>query len=279
MSRAITAAFEAAEAAARAAGVVVRPVSGLAELESLDRLLAGIWQGDADGPLLTTELLRALAKSGNYVAGAYDGDTPVGAAVAFFSAPANRELHSHIAGVGPAGAGRGVGFALKLHQRAWALRQGATVISWTFDPLVARNAYFNLAKLGAVPAEYLPNFYGAMHDRINGDDDSDRLLVYWDLLAPAGRPCRARPDTATVALGRAPDGGPLPGASLAGQTVLVAVPEDVEALRRAAADVARRWRVAVRDTLTALLGDGLRFAGFDRDGWYVLTRAPEGRRP
>ncbi|MET8153534.1 GNAT family N-acetyltransferase [Actinoplanes sp. NPDC005259] len=253
-------------------------MSGLAELEALDRLLAGIWQGDAEGPLLTTELLRALAKSGNYVAGAYDGATPVGAAVAFFSAPANRELHSHITGVGPAGAGRGVGYALKLHQRAWALRQGATVISWTFDPLVARNAYFNLAKLGAVPAEYLPNFYGAMHDRINGDDDSDRLLVYWDLLAPAGRPCHARPDTATVALRRGPDGGPLPG-SLHGQTVLVAVPEDVEALRRAAADVAGRWRVAVRDALTALLGDGLRFAGFDRAGWYVLTRAPAGRRP
>ncbi|MEU7905598.1 GNAT family N-acetyltransferase [Actinoplanes sp. NPDC049118] len=285
MSRAIASALEAAESAARAAGVVIRPVSGLAELESLDRLLAGIWQEDPDSPLLTTELLRALAKSGNYVAGAYDGATPVGAAVAFFSAPANRELHSHIAGVGRAGAGRGVGFALKLHQRAWALQQGATVISWTFDPLVARNAYFNLAKLAAVPAAYLPNFYGAMHDRINGDDDSDRLLVYWDLLAPAvvaagaGRRHRcARPETATVALRRGADGGPQPG-SPQGRTVLVAVPEDVEALRREASGVARRWRVAVRDTLTTLLGDGLRFTGFDRDGWYVLTRAAEGRRP
>lgn len=285
MSRAIASVFEAAESAAEAAGVRVRPVSGLDELESLDRLLAGIWQDDADGPLLTTELLRALAKSGNYVAGAYDGDTPVGAAVGFFSAPADRELHSHIAGVGTAGAGRGVGFALKQHQRAWALHHGATMISWTFDPLVARNAYFNLAKLAAVPTEYLPNFYGAMHDRINGDDDSDRLFVRWDLLAPAvvaasaGRPHRpARPDGATVALHRGADGGPRPG-SPHGRTVLVAVPADIETLRREAPEVAGRWRVAVRDTLTALLGDGLRFAGFDRDGWYILTRGAERRRP
>src|SRR5262245_42062925 len=94
----VAAAFEAAETAARAAGVVIRPVSGLAELEALDRVLAGIWQGDDQSPLLTTELLRALAKSGNYVAGAYHGDTPVAASAGFFSAPANRELHSHIAG-------------------------------------------------------------------------------------------------------------------------------------------------------------------------------------
>jgi len=282
VSRAIASVFEAAESAARAAGVRVRSVSGLDELESLDRMLAGIWQASADGPLLTTELLRALTKTGNYVAGAYDGATPVGAAVGFFSAPANRELHSHIAGVGPAGAGRGVGFALKQHQRAWALHQGATMISWTFDPLVARNAYFNLAKLAAVPTEYLPNFYGAMHDRINGDDDSDRLLVRWDLLAPAvvaasaGRPHHcAVPDTATVALGRGADGGPAPSGPLRGNTVLVAVPADIEALRREAPEVAGRWRVAVRDTLTALLGDGLRFAGFDRAGSYVLTRTAE----
>ncbi|MEU4218536.1 GNAT family N-acetyltransferase [Actinoplanes sp. NPDC026623] len=284
MSRAIASVFEAAESVARAAGVRVRTVSGLDELESLDRLLAGIWQEDAGGPLLGTELLRALAKSGNYVAGAYDGATAVGAAAGFFSAPANRELHSHIAGVGPAGAGRGIGFALKQHQRAWALHQGATMISWTFDPLVARNAYFNLAKLAAVPTEYLPNFYGAMHDRINGDQDSDRLLVCWDLLAPAvvaataGRPHHlARPDDATVALRRGPDGGPRPG-SPHGHTVLVAVPGDIEALRREAPEVAGRWRVAVRDTLTTLLGDGLRFAGFHRDGWYVLTRPAAARR-
>jgi predicted GNAT superfamily acetyltransferase len=281
MTEVLTAAQEAADSAARAAGVLVRPVSGLAELTTVDRMLAGIWLEDASGPLLTTELLLALAKSGNYVAGAFDGDTLVGATVAFFAAPADRALYSHIAGVAAGAAGRSVGFALKQHQRCWALQRGIGAIGWTFDPLVARNAYFNLAKLGAVPTEYLPNFYGAMHDRINGDDDSDRLLVRWDLAAPAvvaagaGRPhpC-VRPPAATVALGRSATGGPMPG-SLHGQTVVVAVPEDIEALRGQAPGVARDWRTAVRETLGALLAGGLRVAGFDRDGWYVLTRDTE----
>jgi predicted GNAT superfamily acetyltransferase len=277
----IVAAMEAATAAARAARVLVRPVSSLAELTTLDRMLAGIWQDDASGPLLSTELLRALAKSGNYVAGAFDGGTLVGAAVAFFAAPGERELHSHIAGVSAAAAGRNVGFALKQHQRVWALQRGISTISWTFDPLVARNAYFNLAKLGAVPTEYLANFYGPMHDRINGDEDSDRLMVRWDLAAPtvvsasAGKPVRCvRPPTATVALRRSGTGGPVPG-SFRGQTVVVAVPEDIEGLRRRAPGAAKDWRVAVRETLSTLLADRLRFAGFDRDGWYILTRGPD----
>ncbi|MEU8612768.1 GNAT family N-acetyltransferase [Actinoplanes sp. NPDC048791] len=281
MSRVIVAAMEAATVAARAARVLVRPVHSLAELTTLDRMLAGIWQDDASGPLLSTELLRALAKSGNYVAGAFDGGTLVGAAVAFFAAPGERELHSHIAGVSAAAAGRSVGFALKQHQRVWALQRGISTISWTFDPLVARNAYFNLAKLGAVPTEYLANFYGPMHDRINGDDESDRLMVRWDLAAPAvvsasaGKPVRSvRPPTATVALRRAGNGGPVPG-SFRGQTVVVAVPEDIESLRRRTPGAAKDWRVAVRETLSTLLADRLRFAGFDRDGWYVLTRGSE----
>ena len=281
MSRVIVAALEAAGAAARAARVLVRPVSSLTELATLDRMLAGIWQDDTAEALLTTELLRALAKSGNYVSGAFDGGTLIGGAVAFFAAPGERELHSHIAGVSAGAAGRSVGFAVKQHQRAWALQRGISTVSWTFDPLVARNAYFNLAKLGALPTEYLPNFYGPMHDRINGDDDSDRLLVRWELAAPAvvsasagkARRC-VRPPTAAVALRRSPGGGPVPG-PFRGRTVVVAVPEDIEALRRSAPGAAKDWRVAVRDTLGALLADGLRFAGFDRDGWYVLTRGTE----
>ena len=87
-----------------------------------------------------------------------------------------------------AGLGRSVGFALKVHQRAWALQHDATEIAWTYDPLIRRNAYFNLVKLGAWPAEYLPNFYGGMHDQINGGGDTDRVLV---TLGPA-RPPRRR---------------------------------------------------------------------------------------
>src|SRR5699024_8773798 len=103
-----------------------------------------IWRPDPANPPVTTELLRALTKAGNYVTGAYDGAELIGACVGFFGEPAGAALHSHIAGVTGAARGRHVGFALKLHQRAWALRRGVREIAWTFDPLIRRNAYFNL---------------------------------------------------------------------------------------------------------------------------------------
>src|SRR5262245_50269041 len=176
-------AVQVADAAALSAGVTVRALSDLAELEQVVELLSGIW-GRPENPPMTLELLRAFTKAGNYVGGAFEDGRLVGACVGFFHAPNEDTLHSHIAGVSRTASGRSIGFALKLHQRAWALAHGVAEIAWTFDPLVARNAYFNLAKLGAVPTEYLTNFYGAMSDDINGADDSDRLLVRWRLLDP-----------------------------------------------------------------------------------------------
>jgi len=266
-----------ADRAARAAGVVVRELAAIDDLAAVCRLFQDIWRPPPENPLATTELLRALTKAGNYLAGAFDGDRLVAACVGFFGAPADGTMHSHIAGVTPAMAGRSVGYALKLHQRAWALRRGVGAIAWTFDPLVARNAYFNLAKLGATAAEYLPDFYGDMPDALNGGDETDRLLVHWDLRAPAvvaacgGRAHLVRHQHAAVALGRTPAGAPEPGERDAA-TLLVAVPADVATLRATDPAMATRWRMAVRDVLGGLLADGARVAGFDRAGWYVLTR-------
>jgi predicted GNAT superfamily acetyltransferase len=283
----VDAAEGAAEAAALSAGVTIRELTELPELEAVTRLYEAIWRRDANPPV-TTELLRAFAKAGNYVVGAFDGTQLVGACVGFFSAPAQGTLHSHIAGVSSVVRGRSVGFALKVHQRAWALRRDVTLIGWTFDPLVSRNAWFNLGKLAADPVEYLPNFYGGMHDGINGDDDSDRLLVHWDLrsarVAEAGLGRSAGSDAAAelaggavVALGTSPLGTPLPGA-LDGAVSLVAVPPDIEGLRTADPGLAKEWRVAVREALVPLLADGARITGFDRSGWYVLQRPGQGRR-
>ncbi|GAB2458583.1 hypothetical protein GCM10027062_43050 [Nocardioides hungaricus] len=274
-------AVQAADAAALAAGVSVREIGDLAELAAAVDLYASIW-GRADSPPLSVELLRALGKAGNYVGGAFDGERLVGACVGFFHAPSEDALHSHIAGVHADVGGRHVGFALKLHQRAWAMLRGVSTIAWTFDPLVSRNAYFNLVKLSARPVEYLPNFYGPMLDDLNGDDESDRLLVRWDLRAPdvvaacSGRTAPALVDEevaagAVVGVGVGADGGPEAG-RLAGPIVLVAVPHDIEALRLADPALAQRWRVAVREALTALVADGGRVTGFDRNGWYVVRR-------
>jgi predicted GNAT superfamily acetyltransferase len=265
-------------AAARAAGVTVRELSELADLDRVVELFASMW-GRLTNPPVTVELLRAFAKAGNYVAAAFEDERLVGACVGFFHAPAEDALHSHIAGVAPAAAGRSVGFALKLHQRAWALHRGVAEIAWTYDPLVARNAHFNLVKLGARPAEYLPNFYGRQFDSINGDEDSDRLLVRWPLRDPAvvaacsGTAERPRPiPDAVPAVGVDDDGGPLLG-RLDAPVSLVAVPSDVEGLRVVDPVMARRWRAAVREALTGLTGRGGRIVGFDRTGGYVVRAA------
>ncbi|NEA34799.1 GNAT family N-acetyltransferase [Streptomyces sp. SID13031] len=282
-------------AAAVAAGIEVRELSELAELDQVYRLYNSIWRPDPKNPPVTTELLRALTKAGNYVGGAYDGDNLIGACVGFFGAPAEVTMHSHVAGVSGAARGRNVGFALKLHQRAWALQRGVTAISWTFDPLIRRNAYFNLVKLAARPTEYLTNFYGFMADGINNGDDSDRLLVRWQLDAPAVIEAAARTPPigaiafaaplsshlaeklreATVALGVADDGRPAAGTT-SGETVLVAVPGDVESLRGTDPAAAKEWRVALREVLGGLLADGARVTGFDRAGWYVLELPANG---
>ncbi|MDR7383554.1 GNAT family N-acetyltransferase [Promicromonospora iranensis] len=249
-------AVRAADAAARSAGIEIREVDDMAGHTAVDRLWTAVWGGSA----MSAELLRALAKAHNYVAAAYAGGRMVGACAGFFHAPAERALHSHVAGVSAEAAGRGVGFALKLHQRVWALERGLDAITWTYDPLIARNAHFNLTKLHARPVEYLPNFYGAMPDAINRGDESDRVLVRWDLRDP---------DVAAACMGSrsarpAEEGG----------LRTVAVPADIEALRTTDPAAARRWRAAVRDGLLPVLSGGGAVVGFGRDGYLVRTAAP-----
>jgi predicted GNAT superfamily acetyltransferase len=263
-------ATRAAVAAATAAGVVVRELHEMERLRAVQRLFEAIWRPAAgDPPPMTPELLRALAHAGSYVAGAFAGPRLVGASAGFFTAPPDPALHSHITGVAPGGQLRGVGFALKLHQRAWALARGVRRVVWTFDPLVARNAWFNLAKLGAVPTAYLEDFYGPMTDAINAGMASDRLLLAWPLDDPAvaaacaGRPRRPGPAAAAApaALSAGPDLEPVAhptGAPVA----TVAVPPDVERL-----DPERRraWRQAVREALGGRLAAGATVTGFLRD--------------
>lgn len=295
---------EAAARAAKAAGVAVRPLESLAELQAAIAVFDEIWEPGEGNSCIAVDLLRAMTKAGNYAAGAYDVATGalLGACVGFFGPPSHAELHSHIAGVLPAGLRRGVGFALKVHQRAWCLQHGAGVITWTYDPLIRRNAYFNLVKLGARPAEYLTNFYGAMDDAINTGTETDRMLVRWELLsavaaeASAGRPRQASFPAelsrgATIALSASDDGlpvvrlpaagppvpgGPVPGGPAA-RGLLVGVPADIEAMRLADPALAATWRTALRDVLAPLMAGGGRVTGFDRSGWYVVSMEGDER--
>jgi predicted GNAT superfamily acetyltransferase len=287
---------EVAARAAKAAGVVVRELETLGELEAMTALFDEIWEPDPGNPSMRLDLLRAMTKAGNYATGAYDAASGelLGACVGFFGPPARAELHSHIAGVVPAGLGRSVGFALKVHQRAWSLHRDVRVIAWTYDPLIRRNAYFNLVKLGARPVEYLRNFYGVMDDVINGGTETDRMLVHWDLRsvaasdASAGKPRPAsfadeRARGAVVALSADGDGLPVPVLPLTGgplprtPRLLVGVPADIEAIRLSEPARAAAWRAALRDVLSPLITGGAHVTGFDRSGWYVVSTGKEER--
>ncbi|MEV2251746.1 GNAT family N-acetyltransferase [Streptomyces sp. NPDC050147] len=256
-------------------GLVVQELHDLRGLERANALFEEIWGSSPGASPMGVEQMRALSHAGNYVAGAFDDGRLVGASVAFFAAPAGQALHSHVTGALP---GRRAGLALKLHQRQWALDRGLRRISWTYDPLVRRNAHFNLTKLGGRPVEYLTSFYGAMDDAINGGDDTDRALIAWELngaAAVAASASRSVPVTvpgdAAIALS-VRDGLPVIGRGDAA-TLLIEVPPDIEGLRRTDPGAAKAWRLALREVLGGLLADGARVIGFHDRSSYVITRA------
>lgn len=280
-----SAASEAVAAALRVAAqadVGVRMLTTLEEFRSCEGLFDRIWRPTDNRPVITRELLRALSGADGYVSGVFDGGRLRGACVGFWGAPGSGILHSHITGVDPAARGRDLGLVLKLHQRAAALARGATTITWTYDPLVARNAYFNLRKLGAEATRYLVDYYGPMSDEINADDPTDRLLVAWALDGPRVLQSTgdAQPSTdnkaSPVAL-LAPDADGRPVRSSSTEAVAsiaaIAVPPDVERLRIEEPALAAEWRLAVRHAMTGLFDEGARIVDFERaESRYVVKR-------
>jgi predicted GNAT superfamily acetyltransferase len=246
-------------------GTEVQSLHTPIQMKDVVSLVNAVWQTDRD--LLGPELLIALAHSGNYIAGVYDGDVLIGASIGFFHAPAHHSLHSHIAAVLPDRAGAGVGNALKQHQREWARERGTTQITWTYDPLVARNAYFNLHKLGCEVSNYLSDFYGSMDDGLNQGQPSDRLLVTSFLDRAVSRETNDGP----VVL-RNDDGKPSP-ATVTGRHCRVQIPSDIDTIRRESPDLARQWRMALREVLAGLLEDGWTVTDFDRESHYHLRRS------
>jgi predicted GNAT superfamily acetyltransferase len=254
----------------------------LTDIRASEDLFASVWAGPGGGPM-SRNLLVGEAAAGSYLCGAFDGGRLLGACLAFWGPPASRLMYSHIAGVAPESRGRDLGYAMKLDQRAWALAHGVDTVNWTYDPLVARNAHFNLHKLGGTPIAYHVDHYGPMHDALNGGDETDRLLVRWRLgsaetlraiagSSPTPREL-ARPEAVTV-LEEGPDGRPVRTGSDGLRTRLV-IPRDIERLRRADPSAAHEWRLAVRAELGKRLGSGAVVEDFDRTASaYLLRREP-----
>ncbi len=224
--------------------MAIREITTVADVAAAAAVLREVWRTDRDA--VPTNLMIALAHTGNYVFGLYDDERLVGASVAFFAAPAARSMHSHITGVLPEYQSSGLGRMLKQHQRAWALARDVGAITWTFDPLVARNARFNLAVLGARVTSYVVDMYGPMNDGVNRGDETDRILVSW---AVAAAPAKTPEQVAAT----------------------VAVPADIQELRKSNPADAAAHRLRVRDELRAHLDAGLIIAGFDTRGYLLVA--------
>ncbi|HEX7005419.1 MAG TPA: GNAT family N-acetyltransferase [Trueperaceae bacterium] len=192
----------------------VRPevveITGIEDLRACVDLERTIW-GAGDIDLVPLNQLRAAQQAGGLVAGARLSGKLVGFSYAF---PAYRPrlhngpgLHSHLTGVLEAVRGMGVGRALKEFQRSWCLERGIGWIEWTFDPLRAANARFNLNHLGAAAEEYLVDVYGRLDDGLNRALPSDRLVASWRLDDYAGAAAIAQ-GAAAIAQGAA-DKGPV----------------------------------------------------------------------
>ena len=228
----------------------IRTLDTAAEMASIVTVFQQVWGSVT--PIVGVELLRAIAHSGGYVSGAFESGNIVGASFGFLARHQGHEaLHSHVTGILPGVQHGGVGRAMKSHQRQWAAQRGIPWITWTFDPLVRRNAWFNIEVLDAHISEYLVNFYGPMSDSINAQDETDRLVVAWPTDETTSRP--------TAPAGSRP--------------TEVATPDDIVVLRRTDPAEAMRWRHQVREQLHPLLAGGGVVTGFTRDGAYVVHAA------
>jgi predicted GNAT superfamily acetyltransferase len=201
-----------------------------------------------------TEVVRAVVYGGGYLGLAHRGGRLVGASYGFLGVlDGELYLHSHITGVRFEHRDARIGLTLKQHQRAWCAERGIAAIRWSYDPLVARNAHFNLTTLGARVERYEEDFYGPMDDHLNRGDPSDRLIVRW-LTSPT------------------PTAVPAPIVA-----ERVPVPEDIVSLRRHDRGAAREHRYRVRAALGSRLQAGWKVVGFDRSSCSYLLVEPAER--
>ena len=270
--------------AAEGGRLEVRALHSLEELAEARAIWDAVWPTAPGATEITQNQLRAIEHAGGYAGGAYAEGRMVGSCLAIVGRSRGEHgwhthLHSHVAAALPGFADRGIGTALKLHQRAWALETDIDRIVWTFDPLVRRNARLNLVKLGGVGVDYLVDFYGVMDDALNVGDESDRLLLQWDLASArvsdalaGGTPAVSSQEWLALGATRllaATDEGPrlLEASS---PVVLVAVPDDIVDVRRFDLTLAKVWRSQVRAALGPIVGSGGRVVSLTTDGSYVV---------
>jgi predicted GNAT superfamily acetyltransferase len=276
----------------------VRILETIAEMEQHEQLQRLVWPG-CETDILPVHLLVTLAHNGGLVLGAYEGEKMVGLLVGFvglYDVPDGpRPKHcSHELGVLPEARNAGVGFALKRAQWQIVRKQGLDRITWTYDPLLSRNAHLNIARLGAVCNTYLREVYGEMRDELNVGLPSDRFQVDWWVntkrverrLGSRPRPALTQADFAAAeaqtlylvdsngAFICPPDHLTAPGGSL----LLAEVPSDFMQLKTDDFELARAWRSFSREMFETCFSAGYLVTDFIYDtsgdrprSFYVLT--------
>jgi predicted GNAT superfamily acetyltransferase len=162
-------------------------IRSLTRLEDFERCVVvqlEVW-GYSDGDLVPRRVFMVAQRIGGQVIGAFDGETIVGFAM---SLPGYRDshsyLHSHMLAVLSEYRNAGLGRRLKLAQREDAIARGFDLMEWTFDPLEIKNAYLNIARLGAIVRRYHADFYGPSSSPLQGGLPTDRLYAEWWLNSP-----------------------------------------------------------------------------------------------
>ena len=208
------------------------------------------WEMDA-GTEITPNLLQAMVHSGAYLSGAFIAEKCVGASFAFPATTTGLHLHSHMTAVLDDYRDQGIGNSLKIDQWYWAKKNNYKEITWTFDPLVARNAKLNLIKLGADISSYYPNFYGDMPDGLNAGDESDRVMASWKVVGeqPVAKSIITNPNESDV---------------------LIKIPGDIVAIRSENISENLKWRHNVRDEFMRAFEKGGKVVGFSANNEYVV---------
>ena len=230
--------------------VLIKQIQETTEFHLARNIFDQIW-AMSSGTEITPNLLQAMVHSGSYLSGAFIDEKCVGATFAFPATNDGLHLHSHMTAVLPDFRDKGVGYALKIDQWNWAKKKTYSHLSWTFDPLVRRNAKLNIAKLGVDISAYHPNFYGDMPDALNAGDESDRLMVSWrtDVDAPKARGLITKPETGDI---------------------LIEIPEDIVAIRSKNQSESMKWRRQVREQFTAAFEKNGKVIGFSANNEYVV---------
>ena len=214
--------------------------------------------------MVSPEIMTASLHNGGYGSVIYIESgkmfRPVGAAFALVGRALpglnGPNLHSHATGVLPEFVGKGIGEMIKRHQWDWAKENGFDTITWTFDPLVRRNAHFNVIKLGATVLGYHQNFYGELDDGINAGEQSDRVLVRWNVAGVAAPQANTFVEPSQTA-------------------VVIETPADIEQLRKTDRVQSDGWRAGQRAAFESAQLSGLSVVGLSNDFSYVLDMRDE----